>query len=106
MQDSADISELYQLLATVSQASEVGIDLIIGRSRRLDNALIPRQMFCYIAREKKKWTDLQIGTAIKHKRVTVFHSHKVVKTMLEEKVKDPKYVALAKRLGILEENKL
>ena len=103
MHENSDDSDLYGILSEVSRESGVSTTQIAGRSREGD-IRVARQMFCYVARKRNKWKDWQISAVIKHKRCTVIHSCMVVETMLE--VKDPKYVALAKRLGILEENKL
>ena len=71
---------------------------IIGKSRK-EEIVAARQMFCYDARKQNKWKDWQIAKTIKRDRCSVIHSCAVVETMLE--INEPKYKALAKRLGIV-----
>jgi len=93
--------KLYDILREVSEVSGVNIDEILSLSRK-EKICIARQMFCYIATENKKWTQKQIGAAIRRDHSTVIHSRSVVEDMLNTKQQE--YVSLACQLGLVINN--
>jgi len=97
---NADIDEdLPGLLTRVSTASSVTVEMIKSPSR-CEKTRIARQMFCYIAQKRGKWTLVQIGEAIGRNHTTVIHSYRVVETMLQ--IRQAEYVELWRSLQDLE----
>jgi len=108
-EDQTDNLELYDILFKVSLASGVSIEDIKGKSRYV-NDVIARQMYCYYAKIKWEFKKARkeeiIGKLINRDRTTVIHSCENVEDKLSSIVKDKKYMAIALKLGIVNEKGL
>ena len=80
--EKAKEPDLNDILQEVSEKYGISVENITGKSRKTE-IVAARQMFCYIAKNKGKWTLKQICKTINVKQHgTVIHACKATENML------------------------